>query len=59
MIKKDQVGKTEKNDVVTRFWYILTNLDPIGKQVDKWVGWWVNKLVSGWVDKQVDGFRGG
>ncbi len=26
MAKKDQVRKTEKNDVVTRFWYTLENL---------------------------------
>jgi hypothetical protein len=28
MVKKDQVKKTEKGDVMTRFWYTLKNLDP-------------------------------
>jgi hypothetical protein len=28
MVKKDQVKKIKKGDVVTRFWYTLKNLDP-------------------------------
>ncbi len=27
MVKKDHVKKTEKGDVMTRFWYTLKNLD--------------------------------
>jgi hypothetical protein len=29
MVKKDQVKKIEKGDVVTRFWYTLKNLHPL------------------------------
>jgi hypothetical protein len=28
MGKNDEVKKIEKNDVMTRFWYTLKNLDP-------------------------------
>jgi hypothetical protein len=34
MIKK--IGDTQKNDVVTRFWYTLKNLDPFKKYHSSW-----------------------